>query len=137
MRALGGRLRNVRIACGDWTRVVGPSVTIKHGVTGLLLDPPYGEGEQQYAAGGNESKSVADDVRAWAIANGNDPLLRIALCGYEGQHAMPETWRCVPWKARGGYSSQDGENENARRERIWLSPHCLGAKQPNLFGAAS
>ena len=28
----------------------------------------------------------------------------------------------------------DGENANARRERIWFSPHCLGTRQPSLFG---
>jgi hypothetical protein len=59
--------------------------------------------------------------------------MRIALCGYEGEHEMPDSWECVPWKARGGYSSQ-GENaarENTYRERIWFSPHCL--KLPTLF----
>jgi hypothetical protein len=52
-------------------------------------------------------------------------MLRIALCGYEGEHDMPPTWECVAWKANGGYSSQNGEgNANPNRERIWFSPHC-------------
>ena len=42
---------------------------------------------------------------------------------------MPEAWECVEWKARGGYGSQGNENSvghaNAKRERIWFSPHCL------------
>ena len=77
--------------------------------------------------------TVAHDVRKWAIENGGDPDLRIALCGYEGEHAMPESWECVAWKARGGYGSQgDGRGrQNAGRERIWFSPHCL--KPPSLF----
>ncbi len=39
---------------------------------------------------------------------------------------MPD-WECVPWKAKGGYGSQrkDGSNDNAHRERLWFSPHCL------------
>jgi hypothetical protein len=37
---------------------------------------------------------------------------------------------CVAWKARGGYGSQRSIAnrkgvDNATRERIWFSPHCL------------
>ena len=39
---LGARLRATRIACGSWERVVTESVTTRHGLTGILLDPPYG-----------------------------------------------------------------------------------------------
>lgn len=94
--ALADRLRRVRVCCGDWTRVLGPSVT-------------------------------SQAVRQWAIENGGDPMLRIALCGYEDEHQMPMGWETVHWKAHGGYGSQAGDrgNENAKRERIWFSPHCL------------
>jgi len=46
---------------------------------------------------------------------------------------MPDDWECVPWKAHGGYDAQRGGagNQNAARERIWFSPHCL--KVPTLF----
>jgi len=56
-------------------------------------------------------------------------FLRIALCGYEGEHKMPPSWKCVPWKTRGGYGSQSHGlgRENSHRERIWFSPHCLKA----------
>ena len=67
-------------------------------------------------------------------------MMRIALCGYEGEHAMPETWECVAWKTKGGYASQSTahDNPNARRERIWFSPHCEKAcRQLGLFGDAS
>jgi len=126
------RLRRVRIACGDWQRVLGDSVTWRHGTTAILLDPPYDDGEIDYAAGG---RGVSAEVRAWAVEHGDDKRLRIALCGYEGEHAMPESWRCVAWKAKGGYGSQrvDGSNDNAKRERIWLSPGCLGASDGPLF----
>jgi hypothetical protein len=122
---LAERLRRVRVACGDWSRVVGDSVTVKHGITGVFLDPPYAsERNQSYAV---DCKGVAHEVREWAIANGDNPLLRIALCGYAGEHAMPEGWVEVPWKAHGGYGSQgDGRGrENSAKERVWFSPHCL------------
>ena len=139
LHALATRLRRVRVACGDWTRVVGSSVTTsmqnREGMlTAVFLDPPYTDGNVEYAAGG---RGVSDDVREWAIANGDNPLLRIALCGYEGEHVMPQSWRCLPWKAKGGYANQwVGENVNSRRERVWFSPHCLGeGSQLGLFGA--
>lgn len=137
MRLLSVRLRDVRVCCGDWSRICGPSPTFKHGVTGVFLDPPYSEDADRAELYSAEDFSVARDVRQWCIENGNNPLLRIALCGYEGEHEMPASWDCIAWKARGGYGSQ-GEGrgrENAGRERIWFSPHCLLASQPILnFG---
>lgn len=128
---LADRLRRVRVACGEWDRVLGDSVTIKHGITAVMLDPPYDADEHSVTYSAESSGSISADVRAWAIANGDNELLRIALCGYEGEHPMPESWECVPWKAHGGYGSQgDGQGrENANRERIWFSPHCLKPAQ--------
>jgi len=137
MRELAARLRRVRVCCGDWTRVLGPSVTFKHGTTGVFLDPPYadtaGRTADLYAS---DSLTVAHDVREWAIANGDNPDLRIALCGYEGEHQMPESWECLAWKAAGGYGSQgnNAARENSARERIWFSPACLKS-QETLWGA--
>ena len=131
------RLRHVRVACGDWSRVLGDSVTWRHGLTGILLDPPYADGDMEYAAGAD---GVAVACAAWARENGDNRQLRIALCGLEGEHDMPG-WECVPWKARGGYGSQrsDGSNDNRKRERIWFSPHCLRPDkgQIALFGHSS
>ena len=146
MLALSGRLRRVRVCCGDWTRVLGPSVTIKHGVCGVFLDPPYdmrvvsspgsgrdGAGPSDGLYSGGHDNDLSRAVRAWAIENGGNKLLRIALCGYEGEHDLPDDWECLHWKAHGGYGSQRGGagNQNSARERIWFSPHCL--KQPTLF----
>ena len=130
---LANRLRRVRVSCGDWSRVLGNSVTVKHGITGIFLDPPYAsERNQSYAV---DSKTVADDVREWAIENGENKLFRIALCGYEGEHVMPESWVEIPWKATGGYGSQSNKKgrENSAKERIWFSPYCNIRKQMNLF----
>ena len=130
--ALATRLRGVRIACGDWTRVLGDSVTYRHGLTGVFLDPPYDDGAITYGSGGT---GISAAVREWAVENGGNPLLRIALCGYEGEHEMPDSWACVPWKAHGGYGSQgDGDGRaNARRERIWFSPACLVPGRSNYY----
>jgi hypothetical protein len=132
----------VRVASGDWTRVVGSPATLFPAGrgdaayrTGVFLDPPYTEGRMAYAAGGGGG-SVAEAARAWAIEHGNDPRLRIVLAGYEGEHAMPAGWRCVAWKANGGYGNAAG-NQNASRERLWLSPHCLGDDALPLFGGGA
>ena len=135
---LSDRLRRVRVACGDWTRVLTPSITFRHGMTGVLLDPPYGEGELDYAVGGNRCTGIASAVREWAISNGANPLMRIALCGYEGQHVMPDDWAVHEWKTAGGYSvTADDETQaqlNRSRERVWFSSHCLkGESDSPLF----
>lgn len=133
---LAERLRDVRIACGDWSRVVTPSVTWRHGITGVVLDPPYSSTQHAIKySGGND---MAADVRAWAIAHGDNPLLRIVLCGYDTEHAMPDGWASVAWKAHGGYGSQGTGRgrENASRETLWFSPHCLPAELP-LFAEVS
>lgn len=121
--AIAARLTRVRVCSGDWSRVCGPSVTFTHGLTGVFLDPPYADNTAVYRV---DSESVAHEVREWCVANGDNPLLRIALCGYEGEHEMPATWTVHAWNAGGGFA----------RERIWFSPACLDAHQTVLdFGA--
>jgi site-specific DNA-adenine methylase len=135
MEALADRLRRVRVCCGDWKRVLGPSSTEKIGVTGIFLDPPYSTGaDRDPSLYNHDDLEVAHAVREWALANGDNPKLRIALAGYEGEHKMPESWRVVSWKANGGYAASAGNTANSYRERIWFSPHCLGPQgQIELF----
>ena len=125
MDRLSHRLRDVRIACGDWSRVLGPSVTIKHGMTAVFLDPPYAETEHSVSYNGGGS--VWGDVCAWCEENGDSPLLRIALCGYLETWTAPAGWTVLPWKTAGGYGSQgNGRGKSNRmRETVWFSPHCL------------
>jgi DNA adenine methylase len=134
---LSDHLRHVRVCCGDWSRVTGDSVTWRHGITGVFLDPPYADTAKRTAGlYATDSLDVAHDVRKWAIEAGKRTDMRIALCGYEGEHDMPADWDCVAWKANGGYGSQGTDTmgrDNARRERIWFSPHCLSARQASLF----
>jgi DNA adenine methylase len=133
--ALSDRLRRVRVCCGDWSRVCGPSPTTKQGLTGVFLDPPYSaEAKRQSELYRTDCLKVAHDVREWCVANGGNPMLRIALCGYDGEHEMPG-WSCLTWKAKGGFDGQrkDGSvNGNRLKERIWFSPYCLKPEQ-DLF----
>lgn len=143
LRALSDRLRAVRVASGDWRRVVASPTTLFPAGRGdaayrcgVFLDPPYLNGRMDYAAGGTGT-DLSADVRVWCESHGDDTRLRIVLSGYAGDHDALEAqgWRVVEWKANGGYGNASG-NENAKRERLWLSPHCLDAtRQPSLFAA--
>ena len=127
-QAFADRLEKVRVCCGDWSRVCGPTPTVKMGMTGVFLDPPYADTAKRTARlYAKDCLTVAHAVKRWAVEWGNDPRMRIALCGYDGEHDMPAGWDCVEWKASGGYGSQGEGNgrENAKRERIWYSPHCV------------
>ena len=123
---LQARLRNVRVACGDWSRVLTDSVTTRHGMTGVFLDPPYTKGEMDYAAGGVGGE-LADAVRAWCVANGGNQLLRIVLCGHAGEHdeLLAHGWHIRTWKARKGYALTDEATANSASETLWCSPHCI------------
>jgi len=135
LASIAARLRKVRVACGSWDRVMGPSVLAHDCVSsvGVVLDPPYDDGAKVYT----HNNRVSADVRAWCVAHGHIPTLRIALCGYEGEHNELEAlgWDKVAWKAKGGYGSQGAGagRANAIRERVWFSPHCLRAAQGSMF----
>jgi hypothetical protein len=136
MHALAERLRFVRVCCGDFRRVLTPAVTVGLGTTGVFLDPPYCHALRDGGLYATEDASASAKAREWAIAHGDDPRYRICLAGYEGEHAMPGSWEVVHWKAQGGYanlSKGDAEekNANARKERLWFSPHC---EKVGLFG---
>jgi DNA adenine methylase len=126
---LRARLRDVRVTCGSWERLLSPAVTWRNGTTAIVLDPPYSEGELTYAVGA--ATHISAQVRAWCLENGEDERLRIAFCGYDGEDSHKQVdlpgWSSVPWVAKGGYGGQrkDEENTNRFRERIWFSPHCL------------
>jgi len=125
MRALQERMRDVRVTCGDWRRVVKDSVTTRHGVTGLFLDPPYEKGAMDYGNGGM-GLGIADDVRAWCAENGYNRKLRIVLCGHAGEHdaLLDHGWHIRKWTARKGYALTDEAVQNSASERLWCSPHC-------------
>jgi hypothetical protein len=110
----------------------------------VFLDPPYpteradtGEksrDSQLYATDkGADLNALRDDVLAWCKKWGQDPLMRIAVCCYEGDGYEPlldEGWEIEAWEASGGYSNQrkkkgEKKGDNAKRERIFWSPNCV------------
>jgi DNA adenine methylase len=132
------RLHRTRVCCGDWLRVCGDSVTIKHGLTAVLLDPPYSEEEDRdmslYA---EESRDVAHAVRAWCLAHGHESRLRIILYGYGEIHdaLLAHGWTKHAWQAHGGLGNQGTGRGRANkyRERLWASPACLTQRQGRLW----
>jgi len=135
------RLRDVRVACGDFERVLGPSVTTGIGLTAVFLDPPYdtdsADCHDAYSTG---VAGTSERARQWAVKNGSNDKFRIALCGYMGEHdeeMISAGFSAFNWKARGGYGNQ-GEGrgrENAKREVIWFSPNCVNPNQVDLFSS--
>jgi hypothetical protein len=80
---------------------------------------------------------VADEVRVWCAANGDNPRYRIVLAGYEAEHVgrLPG-WTMHTYRANKAYgsSSGGGDNDTNRHlERLWLSPHCLVGAQQSLW----
>lgn len=126
---LHNRLRDTRVACGDWQRVCKESVTTRHGLTGLFLDPPYTKGAMDYASGG-VGTDLPMQVQAWCATNGQNPLLRIVLCGHAGEHdaLLAHGWHLRTWAARKGYATSDEAVANTASETLWCSPHCVPEK---------
>ena len=153
MRRLADRLRSVRVCCGHWDRICdSPSTMTRPGVTAAFLDPPYrvtlpcGKKNRTAHIYANDRhqdvNALCDEVQAWCLKWGSDPMVRIALCGLEGEYPAIERegsgWTTLAWKSNGGYGNRRGgqENVNAARERVWFSPHCVKARveDAGLFG---
>jgi hypothetical protein len=144
---LARRLKRVRVCCGDWQRVVTMGALAYGDTVGVFLDPPYDEEVRDnsiYNTDRSGQESLSSAVRDWALANGDDPRLRIILAGYEAEHAeaMPATWRVLKYSASKAYGSRSavgsgaGNDANRHNERLWFSPSCLRpeVEQPGLFG---
>lgn len=125
LNRLADRLTRVRITCGSWERVVQPSVTRSgaggDGARAVFLDPPYATSGDLYAEA-DHTGDLSAQVREWCATAPAD--LRIVLCGYDDEHDALG-WRSVAGKAGGG-AGYSTNSANGRRERLWLSPACLG-----------
>jgi len=144
MRRLADRLRLVRTCYGHWSRVCDSDSTVTRlGLTGVFLDPPYPANRSDTGAKsrsaslyatdkGADLDALRDEVLDWCRRWGPERLVRVAVCCYEGDGYEPlvaDGWTMEAWEASGGYANQrqagKGKSENARRERILFSPHCL------------
>ena len=112
---------------------MGFYTTLVHGLTAVFLDPPYpAEANRTNNIYGSDDLTIAHAVREWALEHGDNPLFRIALCGYEGLWEMPANWECLAWRPGRGYGTSAKGKANRKRERLWFSPHCLKAEQLTL-----
>ena len=129
LKKLAFRLRDVKILCGDWERTLtdgcfgGGDIKI-----GIFLDPPYteaaGRKDNLYSV---DSLDVGTEVYEWVMNHCNDNRFRIALCGYDGEYAMPVDWYKYTWTARAAYQGHNANGksqENRKKEVIWFSPNC-------------
>ena len=92
----------------------------------LAGESSHTKGDMDYSAGGM-GQGIADDVRAWCAENGNNPQLRIVLCGHAGEHdaLLAQGWHTRAWKAGSGYALTDEAIANRQSETLWCSPHCV------------
>jgi hypothetical protein len=100
----------------------------------MFFDPPYhastGRTVRLYRC---ENGYISVAVRDYCLEHGDNPLMRIALCGYEGEHDMPESWDVYAWSSHGMETTGDtGGKERRHSERIWFSPHCLNPQDALL-----
>ena len=121
LQALAYRLERVRICCGDWKRVIkSPAVLFAdQKAAGVFLDPPYSVSADLYA----ECKDVTAEVREWCKVAGDNPKVRIALCGFEvdgHDELLDHGWHKIEGKA--GSSGFNKNMADHKRERIYLSP---------------
>lgn len=147
--ALANRLRDTRVCCGDWSRVVTTGALSFGSRVGIFLDPPYLGDVRTADLYVVDDHSIANDVRNWCIANGDNPRYRIVLAGYktEHDHLVPSSWRRISWSSSAAYSTSksaarlDGNHQNRHLETLWLSPYCVtpspNSGTPSLFDDAA
>jgi len=119
--SLNERLRCVQVWWNDFEVVVEKADRSEFGVVGVLLDPPYPRHLRDYDYN-TDGADVWHRAARWAVANGDNPKLRIAVCGYgdaESDALFPQTWARFVWRRSGIGRYKD-------RECIWFSPHCGG-----------
>ena len=156
--ALSERLHNVRVLHGDWSRLVSSNTALGlygkgKSISGIFLDPPYAHnldrvhqllGITPQAKEVNKGRTdcylcdddkdqvdrLVADVNLWCQSSGSNPRLRIALCGYSGEHdnLIELGWQKHSWTAQGGWANTGKKTTrgkaNKKRETIWFSPHC-------------
>ena len=146
---LADRLRDVRVCCGDYSRVLTNGALSFGATVGVFVDPPYLGDVRTADLYAVDDHSIAHDVREWCLANGDNPRYRIVLAGYtdEHDHLMPDTWRRIYWSSSASYQTTasaernaDGDTSgnlgNRHKECLWLSPACIHTThQLDLFGA--
>jgi len=128
------RIRNVRVVCGDWRRVLTRTVLGQFEGSGMTptavyLDPDYEEGDVYHASEGT-GRLVDDVVDTMVELAERWPMLRVGISKYADDRPVPDGWDEFQWsttnRARGAGRARTAEAlARAGRERIWFSPACL------------
>ena len=131
---LAQRLRDVRVCCGDWERVVTDGATAYGATVGVFLDPPYLGSVRTKNLYATDDHSVSARVQAWALAHSADTRMRIVLAGYNDEHAEAMKragWAMYAYTASAAYQTaaqagrSSGNQANRHQERLWFSPSCI------------
>ena len=125
---LSKRTEKVIALYTDWYNFNSKTITgttNPNWVTGWYLDPPYntkGRGKSYL----HDNMTIANDVREWAIEQGQNQQYRIAVSGYKDDYKeWPSNWDCVSWQRDSTRYGSTKLAEYSREEVIYFSPYCL------------
>lgn len=132
-KKLQERTKKVRFCSDDWKKMLTPVITYqnkglgKKDITGIFLDPPYSLTVRRKGLYSTD-QDIFNDVAKWAIDNGDNEKLRIAICGYPSVK-FPDNWQEYSWQNNGGLANRAKTEsigkKNKMKEKIWFSPYCL------------
>jgi site-specific DNA-adenine methylase len=129
-RSLSQRLRNVKVVCGNWTRVCGGNWQANNKPCGMFFDPPYATETRSKNIYRHDSQTIGKEVEKWVLERGKNKDYRIVVAGYDDEYQtlIDSGWKVEAWKANGGYGNLGNGvgKENRLRERLFISPHCVG-----------
>jgi hypothetical protein len=83
-----------------------------------------------YSINSNDGSMTAE-IMSFCLENQDNPCMRIALCGLEGEYELPG-WQVMSWTGNSGMAKDKTGNVNRNLERIWFSPHCLKEGEPEV-----
>ena len=136
LKTLQSRFKQVRVLCGDWKRsIMFRKDKINKTKIAIYLDPPYSttktsrdEGCYKVSFMPSQDSCPSEEVNQFAIKYASYPNIRIAVCGYVGEHdnLARHGYRPMRWKANGGWARKESKGSvNRKMEVIWFSRSCF------------
>lgn len=123
LAAISARLARVTITCGDWARVITPSIVRTERIS-ILLDPPYDTTAGSRRFYSSSGAGVWQQVLVQAIEWGTRPNVRVVLCGHDGADGGLLTlagWSTHRLGDRKGWATS---TTHRAAEVAWASPAC-------------